>query len=35
MNHLVAMESNHSSFENHIVGYFCMKNYFAFLKAVF
>ena len=29
---LDVVDSNHNSFENHIVDYFHMKNYFAFLK---
>jgi len=34
MDHVVTMDSNHSSFENHIVD-FHMKNDFAFLKKGF
>ena len=35
MNHVVALDSNYSSFQNHIVDYFHIKNYFAFLKEGF
>jgi len=35
MNHVVVVDNNHSSLENHIVDYFHMKNYFSFLKDVF
>jgi len=33
--HMVTVDNNCNSFENHIVDYFRMKNDFAFLKEVF
>jgi len=35
MDHVVSVDNNYSSLENHTVDYFNMKNYFLFLREVF